>query len=225
MTTTTMTFYRTAVGKKVVMAITGFIVFGFVVVHMLGNLQIYMGPEQLDKYAAFLQGLGGLLWVARGVLLISIGLHIWSAAAVTLQDWGARPQGYVKQKYRETTYAARTMWWGGPIIALFVIYHVLHFTTGDVHPTASAFDQTTVYNNVVRGFQIWWASAVYIVACLFVALHLYHGVWSMLQTLGAAHPRYNGWRKAASVLLAVAVGVGNISMPVAVLTGLIEPVP
>jgi succinate dehydrogenase / fumarate reductase cytochrome b subunit len=224
MTTTTLTFYRTAIGKKVVMAVTGFIVFGFVAVHMLGNLQLFLGPERLNKYAEFLQGLGGVLWVFRGVVLLAVVLHIWSAAAVTLQNWAARPQGYAVTRYRETDYAARTMWWGGPIIALFVIYHLLHFTTGDVHPAAAAFDKAQVFNNVVTGFQVWWSSAIYIVACFLVALHLYHGVWSMLQTVGAAHPKYNRWRKVFSVAFAVMVGAGNISMPVAVLAGWIQPV-
>ena len=156
-------------------------------------------------------------------MLVAIALHIWSAAAVTLQNWGARPDGYAVQRYRETSYAARTMWWGKPIIALFVLYHLLHFTTGHVHPTAGAFDKADVFNNVVQGFQVWWASAIYIVASFLVAVHLYHGVWSMLQTIGAAHPKYNLWRRVLAVGFAVVVGAGNISMPVAVLTGLVEP--
>ncbi|MCK9464019.1 MAG: succinate dehydrogenase cytochrome b subunit [Proteobacteria bacterium] len=229
MTTAEMTFYRTAVGKKVVMAITGFITFGFVAVHVLGNLQIFLGPERLNKYAAFLQGLGGLLWVFRGVLVICVVLHIWSATLVTLQSWAARPKGYAVKRFRETTYAARTMRWGGPIIGLFVIYHLLHFTTGQLHPSPDTFHATAdglmnVYNNVILGFQVPWTAAVYMVAMVFVGLHLYHGVWSMLQTIGASQAKWNPWRRRFAVLFALFVTLGGLSIPVAVLAGLVVPV-
>jgi succinate dehydrogenase / fumarate reductase cytochrome b subunit len=224
-----MTFYRTAVGKKVVMAITGCITFGFVAVHVLGNLQIFMGPERLNKYAAFLQGLGGLLWVIRGVLVISVVLHIWSATLVTLQSWAARPKGYKVQRFRETTYAARTMRWGGPVIALFVIYHLLHFTTGQLHPSPETFHATAdgmmnVYNNVIHGFQVPWTAAVYMVAMVLVGLHLYHGVWSMLQTIGASHPKWNAWRRRFALVFALFVTLGGLSIPASVLAGLVVPV-
>jgi succinate dehydrogenase / fumarate reductase cytochrome b subunit len=229
MTEAEMTFYRTAVGKKVVMAITGFITFGFVAVHVLGNLQIFLGPERLNKYAAFLQGLGGLLWIFRGVLVISVVLHIWSATLVTLQSWAARPQGYAVKRFRETTYAARTMRWGGPIIALFVVYHLLHFTTGTLHPSPETFHGVTdgmlnVFNNVVLGFQVPWTAGVYMVAMVLVGLHLYHGVWSMLQTIGASHPKWNAWRRRFAVLFALFVTLSGLSIPAAVLAGLVVPV-
>ena len=124
MSVQTMSFYSTSVGKKVVMAVTGFIIFGFVFVHMVGNLQIYQGPEKLNAYAAFLQNLGPGLWAFRALMLSAVLLHIISATLVTLQSLGARPDRYKVQRYRETSYAARTMWWGGPIIGLFVIYHL-----------------------------------------------------------------------------------------------------
>jgi len=229
MSTAQMTFYRTAVGKKVVMAITGFITFGFVAVHILGNLQIFLGPERLNKYAAFLQGLGGILWVFRGVMLLSVILHIWSATLVTLQSWAARPEGYAVHRLRETTYAARTMRWGGPIIGLFVIFHLLHFTTGHLHPSPETFHaeldgMMNVFNNVVYGFQVPWASAIYMVAMVLVGLHLYHGVWSMLQTIGASSPKWNPWRRRFAVLFALFVALGGLSMPAAVLAGLVVPV-
>jgi succinate dehydrogenase / fumarate reductase cytochrome b subunit len=229
MTEAEMTFYRTALGKKVVMAITGCITFGFVAVHVLGNLQIFLGPERLNRYAAFLQGLGGLLWVFRGVLVISVVLHIWSATLVTLQSWAARPKGYAVHRLRETTYAARTMRWGGPTIALFVIYHLLHFTTGQLHPSPETFHATAdgmanVFNNVVLGFQVPWTAAVYMVAMVLVGLHLYHGVWSMLQTIGASHPKWNAWRRRFALVFALFVTSGGLSIPVAVLAGLVVPV-
>jgi succinate dehydrogenase / fumarate reductase cytochrome b subunit len=219
MATRVLTFYGTSVGKKVVMAVTGFIVFGFITVHMLGNLQIFLGPAKLNGYAHFLKSSAAFLWGFRGVMILAAVLHILSATQVTLQSWAARPQGYAVQRYRETTYAARTMRWGGPIIGLFVVYHLLHFTTGQLHQSAPNFNGTDVYNNVVTGFQVPWVSAVYLVAVAMVGLHLYHGVWSMLQTLGAAHPRYNRWRRVFAVLFALAVTGGMMAVPISVLAG------
>jgi succinate dehydrogenase / fumarate reductase cytochrome b subunit len=223
MTTKVLSFYGTSVGKKVVMAVSGVIVFGFVTVHMLGNLQIFLGPDKINGYAAFLKGSKAFLWAFRGTLLLAVILHILSATLLTLQSWAARPEGYAVRKYRESTYAARTMRWGGPIIAMFVLYHLLHFTTGQLHPTAPHFDGHDVYNNVVHGFQVWWAAGVYIVAVSFVGLHLYHGVWSMLQTMGAAHPKYNRWRRVFAVVFAEVVWAGMVAVPLAVQTGMIKP--
>ena len=229
MTTARISFYGTAVGKKVVMALTGFITFGFVAVHVLGNLQIFLGPERLNKYAHFLQSLGGLLWIIRAVMLTSVVLHIVSATQVTLQSWAARPKGYAVHRLRETTYAARTMRWGGPIIGLFVIFHLLHFPTGHLHPNPETFRAelggvVNVYNNVVLGFQVPWAAAVYMVAMALVGLHLYHGVWSMLQTLGASSPKWNPWRRRFALAFALFVALGGLSIPAAVLAGIVVPV-
>ncbi|MBI5487783.1 MAG: succinate dehydrogenase cytochrome b subunit, partial [Deltaproteobacteria bacterium] len=199
------------------------IVFGYVVVHMLGNLQIFLGPAKINGYAAFLKSNPTFLWAFRGGLLLAAVLHMIAAAQLTLQSWSARPQRYEVQRYRETSYAARTMRWGGPIIALFVLYHVLHLTTGRLHPTAPYFDPHDVYNNVVLGFRVPWVSAVYILAVSFVGLHLYHGVWSMLQTLGAASPKLDRWRKAAAAIFAELVWAGMVSVPCAVLLGMVKP--
>jgi succinate dehydrogenase / fumarate reductase cytochrome b subunit len=216
-----MSFYSTSVGKKVVMALSGIIVFGFVVVHAIGNLQIYLGPERLNGYAAFLHGLGPVLWAFRAVLLLATVIHIVSATQVTLQSWGARPVGYRLRRNRETTYAARTMRWGGPLIGAFVVYHILHLTTGSAHP---GFDPSNVYNNVIHGFQVPWVSGMYIALMLAVGLHLYHGFFSMLQTLGAAHEKYNGLRRVLAVLLALLVTGVNVSIPASVLCGCLIPV-
>jgi len=216
------------------MAVTGLIAFGFVVVHMLGNLQIFLGPEKLNAYAAFLQGLGSFKWVFRAVICFSIAVHMLAAAQVTLQSWSARPRKYAVQRYRETTWAARTLRIGGPAIILFAIYHLLHFTTGHAHHDPAGFEPTfaladgemvpNVFNNVVHGFQIWWVALIYIAAMLLVGLHLYHGVWSMLQTVGLNHPKWNGWRRVFAVLFALFVTGAGVSMPVAVLAGLVKPV-
>jgi succinate dehydrogenase / fumarate reductase cytochrome b subunit len=214
-------FFGTTVGKKVVMAATGVILFGFVVGHMIGNLQVYLGPETLDHYGAFLRefGHGAALWVARATLLVSVILHIWAATALTLTSAAARPIGYRQQAWRESTYASRTMRWSGPILLLFIIYHLLHFTTGTVHPS---FVHGSVYHNVITGFSSWPVSIFYIVAQLALGLHLYHGIWSMLHTLGLSHPQYDRLRSAFSTLFALIVVIGNISIPLAVLTGAVR---
>jgi succinate dehydrogenase / fumarate reductase cytochrome b subunit len=215
-------FWRTTVGKKVVMAVTGAIFVLFVIGHMIGNLQIYLGPEALNHYAELLRelGHGGLIWVVRGTLLVAVILHIWAATMLTLGSWAARPVSYRHRLHHDqSTYASRTLRWGGPILLLFIIYHLLHFTTGDLH---GSFEPGNVYHNVVAGFSVWWVSGVYIVAQLALGLHLYHGVWSMLQTLGLSHPSYNRLRTALALFVAVVVVAGNISIPVAVLTGVVS---
>jgi len=214
-------FYATSVGKKVAMAVTGFIVFGFVLVHMLGNLQIFLGPEKLNAYAALLKSVPAFLWAFRLVLVASAILHVVFATQVTLQSWAARPQGYAVRRFRETTYAARTMVWGGPIIGLFVAYHLLHLTVGSAHP---AFDAKDVYANVVRAFSDPLIAGIYIAAVSAVGVHLYHGLWSLLQTLGVASPQWNPWRRVFAVVFAVVVTTGMLSVPVAVLCGCVGPV-
>jgi len=220
--------YRSAVGKKAVMAVTGIILFGFVVVHMIGNLKLYErgefhGVRYLDAYGYFLRHMGEplvpaytLLWIVRSILLVAVVLHIWAAWQVTRVSQAARPRDYVSRPKIHTTYAARTMRWGGVIILLFVIYHLLHFTTGTVHPD---FQEGNVYHNVVTGFSVWYVSLFYIVAQVALGFHLYHGLWSMFQSLGWNHPRYNRWRNGFAHAFAWIITLGNISFPVAVLAG------
>jgi succinate dehydrogenase / fumarate reductase, cytochrome b subunit len=214
-------FLVSTVGKKVVMAITGLILFGFVIVHMLGNLQVYMGAEAINAYGAFLHTFlhGGGIWLFRAVLLTAVLLHIWAMTALTVTNRKARPVGYREWKARTSTYGSRTMRWSGVFLLAFIIFHLLHFTTGDVHPD---FIPGDVYHNFITGFQVVPVATVYVVATLLLALHLFHGSWSMLQTLGLSHPRYNRVRNAICIGLAALVVVGNLSFPVAVLTGLIH---
>ncbi|MGO8970121.1 MAG: succinate dehydrogenase cytochrome b subunit [Myxococcaceae bacterium] len=211
-------FLTGTVGKKVVMAVTGLILFGFVIVHMLGNLQLYAGPEALNAYSVFLHTFlhGAGIWIARAVLLTSVLLHLWAMTSLTLVNRRARQVGYRQWKARESTYASRTMRWSGVFLLAFILYHLLHFTTGDVHPD---FIPGDVYHNVVTGFQVVPVAVVYILATLILALHLFHGSWSMLQTLGLNHPRYNRLRNVVCVGLAALVVLGNLSFPVAVLAG------
>ena len=164
-------FWQTTVGKKAIMAVTGFILFGFLCGHLLGNLQIFLPPEKINHYAALLKSLPALLWGTRITLLVSIALHIWSSFELWLLQRSARPIGYVRKVNLHSTYASRTMLWSGPIIAAFVIFHLLHFTFGVVHP-GGAFDEHNVYNNVVTGFQYWPVSLFYIVAMILLCYHL-----------------------------------------------------
>lgn len=220
-------FYGSSLGKKAVMAVTGIILFGFVLGHMLGNLKMYLGPETYNAYAEGLRELGhpflppeSFLWIFRILLLASVGLHMLSAWQVTRQSWGARNHRYARRAYVQADYAVRTMRWGGVIIALFVFYHLAHFTWGFdwAHPDFIAGD---VYHNVVAGFRSPVISLLYVAANLALGLHLYHGVWSLFQSMGWNHPRYNEWRRHFAIAFAFIVTAGNVSFPIAVLTGIV----
>jgi succinate dehydrogenase / fumarate reductase cytochrome b subunit len=217
-------FFASSIGKKVVMAVTGLVLFGFVVAHMLGNLQVYLGPEALNGYAEKLREVPALLWALRIGLLVAVTLHVWSAYALTRMNRAARPAGYRERANRASTYASRTMRWSGVILLLFVVYHLMHFTFGTraVHPQ---FVPGDVYHNFVTGFQNPLVSAFYILATLALGLHMYHGVWSMVQTVGLSHPRYNRWRQAFAVAVTAVVIAGNLSFPLAVMTGLLREAP
>ncbi len=221
-------FYSTPIGKKIVMAVTGIILFIFVLFHMLGNLIIYSGPERYNGYAEHLRKLGEpflgenqFLWIARTVLLIALILHIHSAWAVSKTSWDARKKPYHVYSPVQLDYAARTMKIGGVIILLFVIYHLAHFTFGFswAHPN---FIKGDVYHNVVVGFSVWWVSAIYIVAQLALAMHLYHGLWSLFQTIGITANKKRDWRRNFAILFALLIAIGNISIPISVLLGIVK---
>jgi succinate dehydrogenase / fumarate reductase cytochrome b subunit len=218
--------WSTMVGKKIVMAVTGVVLVGFVIGHMLGNLKIFLGSEAIDHYAVFLRTMGEplmpysmLLRVVRIVLLACVALHITAAVQLTRMNWAARPQGYDTKKSIATTYAARTMRWSGVILALFVVYHLFHLTAGVVSFQPGEFVHLSVYHNVVAAFSVWYVSLIYIVAMACLCLHLDHGIWSMLQTLGWNNARTTSALQALSRVVALVVFVGFISVPVAVLAG------
>ncbi len=219
-------FYRSTLAKKAVMAVSGLMLFGFVLGHMIGNLKIYGGPAKLNHYAESLRevgapffGHGEFLWVARGGLIVAVLLHIWSAWLLTRISHKARPQGYAVVKHQGSTYASRTMRWGGVILICFIVYHLLHLTLGSVHPD---FQPGDVYRNVVVGFSNPLVSGFYIVAQLALGLHLYHGLWSLFQTIGWNGPRFNFVRQRFAQAFALVISLANISFPVAVLTGLVK---
>ena len=216
-------WYGTSVGKKIAMALTGILLVLYVVVHMLENLRLYQGPEHLNAYAEFLRdagapvlGPGELLWFARLVLLTAVVIHVVAAIQLARMSRRARPVGYRNPPHDELSYASRTMRWGGVVIFLFVVYHVLHLTLGSVHPDYVPGD---VYRNVVVGFRSWPVSVAYMLAMVALGLHLYHGIWSMTQTLGVDHPRVDRLRRPVAAVIAGAVMIGNLSFPVAVLAG------
>lgn len=216
------TFVASTIGRKVVMAVTGLVLFGFVFVHMLGNLQMFLPDhEAMNRYGHFLREFlhGGGIWVARAGLLAAVGLHIGAAWSLTRANLAARPVSYKVVTPDASTYASRTMRWSGPILLLFIVYHLLHFTVGSVHPRFVGGD---VYRNVIVGFSVWPVSVFYIVAMSALGLHLRHGAWSMLQTLGGSHPRWDRVRNAAATVFTVIVVLGFVSVPLAVLAGVLK---
>jgi succinate dehydrogenase / fumarate reductase, cytochrome b subunit len=223
---TPLALYHSTIGKKVAMAVTGIALWGYVVFHMLGNLKIFTGARHFDEYAAFLREIGKpildhgwFLWGARSVLLASVVIHIVAATQLSIRNANARKASYTKTEIVQASYASRTMRWGGVIILLFVIYHVLHLTTGTLH---NDFHHGAPYGNVVAGFQFWWVSAAYILAVIAVGLHLYHGTWSMFQTLGRNRPGLDPYIRRFSQALAVVVTLGYIAVPVGVMTGVVS---
>ena len=218
-----ITLYDTTIGKKVVMAVSGLALYGFVIAHMLGNLQVFMGPEQLNGYAKKLHDLGPLLWLMRGGLFLAFAAHVVTVLQLHMLGAGARPIGYRMKKNVATTYAALTMKFGGIALFLFVAYHLAHFTVPGVAMSAAYHHQPTdVYANVLNGFKLPWVTAIYVVAQIFLGMHLYHGSWSLFQSLGFNHPKYNETRKFLAQTIGVVVACGNIAMPIAVLTGVVR---
>jgi succinate dehydrogenase / fumarate reductase cytochrome b subunit len=225
------TLYRTTVGKKVLMAVSGVVLFGFVFVHMLGNLKMLIpadasGHYAMDTYAEFLREVGypivphnGVLWLARLVLLAAVGIHILSAVQLAGVSRAARPRGYAKEENLGLSYASRTMRWGGVILFFFIVYHILHFTTGQAHPS---FVRGAVHQNYVTAFQNPIVFLVYLIAQTALCFHLYHGVWSFFQTLGLNHPKYNHLRRPFAAAFAIVVFVGFLTPPTLVLAGIVS---
>jgi succinate dehydrogenase / fumarate reductase cytochrome b subunit len=214
-------FWASTVGKKIVMAVTGAILFGFVIVHLLGNLQVYEGPAKLNAYGALLHNIGEILWPARIILLICVTLHIIATVQLALLKKRARPIGYSRKQAIASSYASRTMYWSGPIVLAFIIFHLLHLTAGYIHPGA-AYIEGDVYHNVVSGFQVWWVSLSYIVAICLLGLHLRHGLWSMFQSVGILQLQHTATLKAAAMVIALLIVLGYISIPISVLLGLVK---
>jgi succinate dehydrogenase / fumarate reductase cytochrome b subunit len=221
--------WGTMVGKKIVMAITGIILVGFVIAHMVGNLKIFLGQEVIDAYAHFLREMGEpllpystLLWIARIILLASAGLHIVAAIELTRMNWAARVHGYETKKPIAGTYASMSMRASGVILAIFIVYHLLHLTVGYVGFKPGEFQHLKIFDNVLAGFSVWYVSAFYVLSMAALCLHLDHGVWSMLQTLGLVDARSTSLLRIVSRGVAILVFAGFILVPVGVLAGWIH---
>ena len=213
-------FWSATLGKKAVMAVTGVMLVGFVVVHLLGNLQVFAGPEKFNNYAHALKSIPAVLWGTRLTLLTAAILHIWSAFSLWRLKAGARPIGYESKKAIASSYASRTMYWSGPILLLFIVYHLLHFTVGK---GGTRFIEDEPYDNLVAGFEVIPIALFYIVSMGCLCFHLFHGIWSMFQTLGIHHPRYTPWLRFAAKVIAVVLFLGFGSIPLAVMLGRIQP--
>lgn len=229
-----LTAYRSTVGKKIVMAVSGLILVGFVLTHMLGNLKVFGGVNALsgsyliDEYAHSLREIGehffgreGFLWGARAVLLLAVLAHAWSGICLARINRTARPVQYKVQRYGSSNAASRTMLYGGLLLIVFIVFHILDLTLGIVHPH---FVEGKVYANLAAGFALWPRAAFYVLAMAALSLHLYHGTWSMFQTLGVDHPRWNGGIRNAAKALAVLLFVGFSAVPVSFVLGLLPAV-
>lgn len=219
-------FLQTSVGKKYIMAATGIILFGFVIGHMLGNLQVFSGPEKLNSYAHFLQNLGPALWGVRIFLMATFLLHVFTAFRLVSENKKARPQNYQVFQTRTASFASRTMIYSGLIILAFLIYHILHFTVGmadsSIIPQAELNGKFDVYYMVVKGFSKPVVSIAYIIAMALLCYHLSHGIFSIFQTFGVNHPKYDSLVKSISIGISLIIFIGNSSIPVAVLMKLIQ---
>jgi succinate dehydrogenase / fumarate reductase cytochrome b subunit len=217
------TLLNSTVGRKIVMAISGIVLSLFVLGHMVGNLQAFLpnGREALDHYGAFLRELvhGTGIWFVRAGLLVMVGAHIWAYLGLTKKSLAARPRSYEVTDFEEATFASRSMRWTGPVLAAFIVFHLMHLTVGNVHPR---FVEGKVYQNLVTGLAPVPIALFYVLAMGCLAFHLWHGAWSMLQTLGLSHPKYLVARKAFAVFFTVLVTGGFVLVPLAVLAGILK---
>jgi succinate dehydrogenase / fumarate reductase, cytochrome b subunit len=237
-----MNLFRSTIGRKILMAVTGLILIGFVIGHLVGNLQVFSGPDKLNGYAHFLQSLGPLLWIARIGLLLAVGIHIWAATVLTLENHAARDVAYSVKHTIRATLASRMMRWTGYVVAAFIVYHLAHFTLGFAQAASfktqlAPYTMTSeyhvagfpvvapgtevhdVYAMVVLGFQNVIVSVFYIIAVGLLSLHLLHGTDSMFQTLGVRSSRWSAGLRVVCILFATAYFVGNLAIPGAVLMG------
>jgi succinate dehydrogenase / fumarate reductase cytochrome b subunit len=221
-------FYRSTIGKKIIMGVTGLIGIGFVILHMAGNLQVFIGQSKINSYGALLHGpLAELTWLLRIILIVSLILHVTMAYQLTQRSAAARPVGYQKKTPQVATLASRTMKWGGVLLLIFIVFHILHFTTETIDPggwrgMTDLEGHRDVYGNLIASFRVWWVSLFYIVAMIFLGLHLYHGAWSSVRTLGYAKPSGHPLHRKIALAVAAIVWLGFTLVPVGVIVGLIR---
>jgi succinate dehydrogenase / fumarate reductase cytochrome b subunit len=217
-----VSFWQSTNGKKVVMALTGVMMFLFVIGHLLGNLLVFAGRARINAYAQFLHFDDSLLWIVRSTLIIAAGMHVVVTIQLAFRNKKARPISYLRKEAINSSYASRTMYWSGPIVLAFVIFHLLQFTAGYIHPE-TRFIPNDVYHNLVTGFRVWWVSAWYVFSISLLGLHLRHGLWSMLQSIGLAHSlRKERALKQVALIVAVLIVLGYISIPISILLGFLQ---
>ena len=217
-----VTLYSTTIGKKAVMAVSGAILFGFTVGHMAGNMNLYGGPEAFNGYAATFQSMPGLIWGTRALLLFAVSAHIVSAFMLWRKNANARPVPYKKKKNIAEGYAAMTMYLSGPILLFYIIYHLAHMTLGQTFGLYE-WNPESPYDNLVHGFQLWPVVIPYLLGNLALGFHLFHGIFSMFQSMGASHPKYDQLRRDLAVGMATLITLGNLSFPIAVMTDFVVP--
>jgi len=223
-----LAFYRSTIGKKIIMGVTGLIGVGFVILHMAGNLQAFIGQEKINSYGTMLHGpLAELTWLLRIILIVSVVLHVLMAVQLTRLSAAARPIGYKKKQPQVATLASRTMKWGGVLLVVFIVVHILHFTTEQIDPAGwrgmyDSHGNRDVYGNLVASFRIWWVAAFYIVAMLALGLHLYHGAWSSVRTLGYAKSSPRPLHRQVALVVAAVVWLGFTILPLAVIAGVLR---
>lgn len=222
----TVRLRQTSIGRKLLMASASILLFFYVVAHLAGNLKVFLGPEAFNHYAEWLRVVGeplfpeqSVLWIFRVVLLVALFVHVGEYVLLWLQKRRARTTRYRKFDPQVFSWMSRAMMWGGIAIFAFVAFHLLHLTTGDVHPD---FVPGDAYGNVVAGFQSLPVFGIYTIGVVALGMHLYHGLWSALQTFGINNPKYNRYRRPAAGIIAVLITIGYLSIPIAVLTGVID---
>jgi succinate dehydrogenase / fumarate reductase cytochrome b subunit len=212
--------WDSSVGKKVIMAVTGLIMVAYLITHVLANLLVFQGPTNINAYSAFLHGTGGALWAARAVLLAALVLHVVAAVQLAGRRYEARPVSYAGGREPQvSTWASRSIRWGGALILVFLVYHILHFTIGSVHPE---FIEADPYHNVATGFRNPVVVVLYLIAMALVGLHLYHGVWSSGRSLGMSPPSPKPLRRTLALVLALVIWLGFTVIPLAVYAGVVR---
>jgi succinate dehydrogenase / fumarate reductase cytochrome b subunit len=212
--------WDSSVGKKLIMAVTGLIWVAYLITHVLANLLVFQGPSKINAYSAFLHGTGGALWAARLVLIAALVLHVIAAVQLAARSKKARPVRYMAGREPQvSTLASRTIRWGGALILVFLVYHIMHFTVGTAHPR---FVEGDPYHNVATGFRNPFVVVLYLIAMAAVGLHLYHGVWSSGRSVGMSPPSPHPLRRTVAVVLALLVWLGFTVIPIAVYAGVVR---
>jgi succinate dehydrogenase / fumarate reductase, cytochrome b subunit len=221
-------FYRSTIGKKIIMAVTGLIGIGYLILHLAGNLQVFVSQDKIKSYGALLHGpLAEVTWLIRIVLIVAVVLHVLMAYQLTMRSRAARPIGYEHKEPQVATLASRTMKWGGVLLLVFIVVHLLHFTNEIIDPggwrgMTDSQGHRDIYGNIIASFHVWWVAAFYVVAMIALGLHLYHGAWSSIRTLGYAKSSAHPLQRRIALGLAILLWIGFTSIPLGVIAGIIR---